>query len=137
MKNLLNCLLFLPFVIWNTIFGQELVYRPKNPAFGGDTFNYQWLLNAAESQNTIVDPDEESSRNDRSDLQRFSQGLNNQLLNQISRELFDEQFGEEGIREGTFTFGSLFVEVFPTAEGLVVDILDKNTGDQSQIIIPN
>jgi curli production assembly/transport component CsgF len=33
---------------------QDLVYRPRNPAFGGDTFNYQWLLNSAESQNTFT-----------------------------------------------------------------------------------
>lgn len=117
-------------------FGQELVYKPKNPAFGGDTFNYQWLLNSAESQNTIVDPNQ-SDEQGRSDLERFSEGLNNQLLNQISRQLFDNQFGEEGLSEGTFTFGSLFVEIFPSSEGLVINILDTTNGDQSQIVIPN
>ena len=34
-----------------TSFSQDLVYKPKNPAFGGDTFNYNWLLSSAESQN--------------------------------------------------------------------------------------
>ena len=34
---------------------QDLVYKPKNPAFGGDTFNYQWLLSSAESQNKLKD----------------------------------------------------------------------------------
>jgi len=36
-----------------------------------------------------------------------------------------------------FNFGTLIVEVFPSGEGLVIDILDTSTGDQSQIIIPN
>ncbi|MDY8134290.1 curli assembly protein CsgF [Aquimarina sp. 2201CG5-10] len=121
---------------YNFTFGQDLVYRPKNPAFGGDTFNYQWLLSSAEAQNKFTDPND-SSRDQRSDLERFTEGLNNQLLSQISRTLFNEQFGEDGLTEGTFSFGTLFVEIFPSSEGLVINILDTSTGDQSQVIIPN
>ncbi len=120
----------------NLSFGQDLVYKPVNPAFGGDTFNYQWLLSSAESQNKFTD-ERDSSRNERSDLERFTENLNSQLLNQISRTLFNEQFGEEGLTEGTFNFGTLFVEIFPSGEGLVINILDTSTGDQSQVIIPN
>ncbi|WP_062060038.1 curli production assembly/transport component CsgF [Aquimarina longa] len=129
--------LFLVFSIYNLSFGQDLVYKPINPAFGGDTFNYQWLLSSAEAQNTFTDPKGSTSRNQRSNLDRFTENLNSQLLNKISRTLFDRQFGKEGITPGTFNFGSLFVEVYRSGEGLVVDILDTNTGDQSQIIIPN
>ncbi|MFD2565166.1 curli production assembly/transport component CsgF [Aquimarina rubra] len=117
-------------------FGQDLVYRPKNPAFGGDTFNYQWLLSSAESQNTFTD-DNDPNADDRSELERFTESLNNQLLSQISRTLFNEQFGQEGLTEGTFSFGTLFIEIFPSGEGLVINILDTSTGDQSQVIIPN
>ncbi|WP_108867968.1 curli production assembly/transport component CsgF [Aquimarina aquimarini] len=117
-------------------FGQNLVYKPVNPAFGGDTFNYQWLLSSAEAQNEFTDGSD-SSRDQRSDIERFTENLNSQLLNQISRTLFTEQFGEDGLTEGTFSFGTLFVEIFPSGEGLVINILDTNTGDQSQVIIPN
>ncbi len=117
-------------------FGQDLVYKPINPAFGGDTFNYQWLLSSAEAQNTFTD-DSDASADQVSDLDRFTENLNSQLLSQISRTLFVDQFGEDGLTEGTFSFGTLFVEIFPSAEGLVIDILDTSTGDQSQIIIPN
>ncbi|MBW1298621.1 curli production assembly/transport component CsgF [Aquimarina litoralis] len=116
--------------------GQDLVYRPKNPAFGGDTFNYQWLLSSAEAQNTFMD-ESDSNADDRSELERFTESLNNQLLSQISRTLFNEQFGQEGLTEGTFSFGTLFIEIFPSGEGLVINILDTSTGDQSQVIIPN
>ncbi len=126
----------LVFSMYSFSFGQDLVYRPTNPAFGGDTFNYQWLLSAAEAQNTFTDASD-SSRDQRSDLERFTENLNSQLLNQISRTLFNEQFGEEGLTEGTFSFGTLFVEIFPSGEGLVINILDTSTGDQSQVIIPN
>ncbi len=30
---------------------QNLAYKPANPNFGGETFNYQWLLNSAHAQN--------------------------------------------------------------------------------------
>ena len=33
--------------------GQQLTYEPINPAFGGDTFNYQWLLSSANAQNSF------------------------------------------------------------------------------------
>ncbi len=135
MKSIVITIFFI-FSIYGLSFGQDLVYRPVNPAFGGDTFNYQWLLSSAEAQNKFTDPDE-AARDERSDLERFTESLNNQLLNEISRSLFNDQFGEDGLSEGTFSFGSLFIEIFPSGEGLVINILDTNTGDQSQVIIPN
>ncbi len=128
--------LTLLFAVYTYSFSQDLVYRPKNPAFGGDTFNYQWLLSSAESQNTLTE-DTDPNADSRSQLERFTENLNNQLLSQISRTLFNEQFGQNGLTEGTFSFGTLFVEIFPSGEGLVINILDTNTGDQSQVIIPN
>ncbi|KZS40563.1 curli assembly protein CsgF [Aquimarina aggregata] len=129
--------LFLVFSVCSFSFGQDLVYRAKNPAFGGDTFNYQWLLSSAEAQNKFTD-DSNSGRDERSDLERFTENLNNQLLSQISRTLFIQQFGQNGeLTEGTFSFGTLFIEIFPSGEGLVINILDTSTGDQSQVIIPN
>ncbi len=127
--------IFFAFAAYNFSFGQDLVYRPINPAFGGDTFNYQWLLSSAEAQNKFTD--DEDPRDQQSDLERFTESLNNQLLSQISRSLFNEQFGQDGLTEGTFSFGTLFIEIFPSGEGLVINILDTSTGDQSQVIIPN
>ena len=119
------------------MFSQQLVYKPKNPNFGGDTFNYNWLLSSAEAQNTFKDPDEDS-REEESDLKKFTENLNSQLLNQVSRSLFTQQFGADGnLEPGTYTFGSLSVEIFPSSEGLVITILDTDTGEQTQVIIPN
>lgn len=117
-------------------FSQQLTYEPINPAFGGDTFNYTWLLNSANAQNSFTDPDAVSRDNDESELEQFSENLNRQLLGQLSRTLFNTQLGE-GLQEGTFTFGTLSLEIFESAEGLVVNILDTNTGEQTQIIVPN
>ena len=116
--------------------GQELVYEPVNPAFGGDTFNYQWLLSSAEAQN-IHEEDNGFSFDEQSEIDSFSESLNRQLLNKISSDLFREQFGEGEIQPGTYMFGSLVLEISPSTEGLLINILDTQTGDQTQIIIPN
>lgn len=114
---------------------QALVYKPVNPAFGGDTFNYQWLLSSAEAQNK--QKDKTAATTTQTDLERFKANLNSQLLSQISSQLYKQQFGTDGIKEGSYTFGSYSVDVFPSSDGLTLNILDTNTGEQTQVIIPN
>ena len=115
---------------------QDLVYKPINPAFGGDTFNYQWLLSSAEAQNKFKE-DTSVGLEQQTELERFKENLNNQLLNQVSNSLFQKQFGDKGITEGSYVFGSLSVDIYPSNLGLVVDILDTETGEQTQVVIPN
>ncbi|MFP4065853.1 MAG: curli assembly protein CsgF, partial [Bacteroidales bacterium] len=52
MKLLNPFLLFCLFLFLVPMAGhsQEFVYRPVNPAFGGNYLNYQWLLNSAQAQ---------------------------------------------------------------------------------------
>jgi curli production assembly/transport component CsgF len=133
MKKLLSIFLIL---FSMQLFSQQLVYTPKNPNFGGNTFNYQWLLSSAESQNTFTDPNEQEQQ-EQSDLEQFTDNLNSQLLNLVSRSLFSQQFEDGGLAPGTYTFGSLSIEIFPSAEGLVISILDIETGEQTQVIIPD
>ena len=76
-------------------------------------------------------------RSSQTELERFTSSLNSLLLSQISSSLFRQQFGTDGIKIGSYTFGSLSVEVYPSAGGLTVDILDTKTGEQTQVIIPN
>lgn len=135
MKPILTLLLCLFFSAITK--SQALVYKPVNPAFGGDTFNYQWLLNSAESQNKQKDKTQTSTAKEQTDLEKFKANLNAQLLSQISGSLYRQQFGTDGIKEGSYTFGSYSVDVFPSTEGLTLNILDTNTGEQTQVIIPN
>ncbi|WP_128760141.1 curli production assembly/transport component CsgF [Leeuwenhoekiella aestuarii] len=130
-------LLFL--ILFNSVglFAQQFTYKPLNPAFGGDTFNYNWLLSSATAQNKLTAP--RSAAEQRSELEQFGDNLNRQVLSQISRRLLQQQI--EGIgdftEEGTFTYGTLAVEVFESEEGLVINILDTSTGEQTQVIVPN
>ena len=136
MKWLKGIMLLLLMAVTLNLSGQEMVYKPVNPAFGGDTFNYQWLLSSAEAQN-IHEDDNGFSFGEQSEIDSFTEGLNRQLLNKLSSDLFREQFGDGNIEPGTYMFGSLVLEISPSTEGLLISILDTNTGDQTQIIIPN
>ena len=133
-KRIKLIIAILLFSVPSLLFSQNLVYKAMNPFFGGDTFNYQQMLAEANAQNDFQESNE--GINQQSDLENFSESLNRQLLNSLSNDLFQEQFGEEGLTEGTYVFGSLAVEVTPTAGGLLVNILNTDTGEQTQIIIP-
>jgi curli production assembly/transport component CsgF len=131
--------IFIFTIIAGTFFGksQQLVYKPVNPAFGGDTFNYQWLLSSANAQNQFDDKKDYNSLLDNlNSLDSFSQSLNRQVLSELSRKLFEDQFGEGSIQPGNYLFGTLYLQITTTAQGLLINILDTSTGDQSEIIIP-
>lgn len=107
-----------------------------NPFFGGDTFNYQQLLADANAQNDFKD--ETGFDNSKAtDLENFTESLNRQLLNSLSRDLFEQQYGDQSLGVGTYVFGSLVVDITPTTGGLLINILDTKTGEQTQITIPN
>ena len=119
-------------------YGQDLVYKPTNPAFGGETFNYTWLLNSATAQNLLTADEEDvfSSFNQATTLDDFTETINRQLLSQLSREVAISQFGEEGLTDGIYTVGNFQIDVSTTLDGLAITILDASLGEQTQIVIP-
>ncbi|RFN59961.1 curli production assembly/transport component CsgF [Marixanthomonas ophiurae] len=131
MKNFIPLIIFL---IATASYGQQLVYKPVNPNFGGDPFNYQMLLSSADAQNTFKDPS--LQEDEQSELDAFKESLNRQLLDQISSQLLIEQLGDDVLAPGTSNFGSLELEVYESSEGLVINILDTSNGDQTQIVVP-
>lgn len=113
---------------------QDLVYTPKNPAFGGQTFNYQWLLSSAQAQNDTKNP-EVNERRDKTSTEQFTESLNRQLLSRLSRQLLNNQFGEEGLEEGTFQIGDFQVDISQDVGGMVITIYDGQ-GGETQIVVP-
>lgn len=131
-----NLLFIMLFIFGSTCFAQQFSYKPLNPAFGGDTFNYNWLLSSASQQNKLTAPS--NARDEQSELEQFGENLNRQLLSQISRQLLQQQFGGiDFTEEGTFVYGNLNIEIFQSQEGLVINILDTSNGEQTQVIVPN
>ena len=118
--------------------GQDFTYTPKSPAFGGEVFNYQWMLNSANAQNTITEESNSglSSRLNQNPVDDFANDLQRQILNQLSRQLVGDQFGSGGLTEGSYTIGGFQIDVSPTSEGLSISILDTGTGDQTLVVVP-
>lgn len=121
----------------NFLTAQQFSYEPLNPAFGGNSFNYGWLLSSAIAQNSLTAAT--STREQQSSLDQFGDNLNGQILSQISRSLLSQQAEViDGFTEpGTYAYGTLNIEVFESDEGLVINILDTTTGEQTQVIVPN
>lgn len=117
---------------------QQLVYRPVNPMFGGDnTFNYQQLLSSANAQNQF---DETSNIRDllgsTSSTSSFTDSFNRQILSRLSSQIFQDQFGTGGLEAGNYMYGSLYLQITESSQGLLINILDTSNGDQSEIVIP-
>lgn len=135
MKTLTIILIFIAGIFYAK--SQQLVYKPINPAFGGDTFNYQWLLSSANAQNQFDEKNDYSNLLDRvNSLDSFTQSINRQVLSELSRKLFEDQFGEGSVKPGNYLFGSLYLQITTTNQGLLINILDTSTGDQSEVVIP-
>ena len=118
---------------------QALLYQPKNPAFGGNTFNYQWMLSSAQVQDKTKDPEALSTSraglNSQTALGSFTESLNRQLLNRLSRQLVDDQFGEDGLKEGSYQFGDFYVNISRGIEGFIIQIADGQ-GGETTITVP-
>ena len=140
MKNFVHYIAFVFCVLFlNTGQAQDFSYQPKNPAFGGNYLNYSWLLNSANAQNSLTDPNQQATARtttSRSSLDNCTESLNRQLLSQISRQLITNQFGEFGLEEGTYQLGDFEVTVVPGLDGLSITIIDYANGGQTQITIP-
>ncbi len=119
--------------------GQALVYRPVNPAFGGNNFNYQWMIGSAQAQDKSKDPNaptaQSSLNRQQSQLDNFTQSINQQLLSRISRQIIDRQFGEEGLQEGDFQFGDFQVNIRNASDGIQIRIFDGK-GGETTITVP-
>ena len=116
---------------------QDFVFKFNNPMFGGgDTFMYQQLLSSAQAQNLYQDEGDDFDPFSSDPLDDFAEDLNRQILSQLSREIISDQFGDQGLQEGTYVLGNYQIEIGNTSQGLSVTILDQSTGNQTNIIIP-
>jgi curli production assembly/transport component CsgF len=113
---------------------QDFVYQPINPAFGGNPYNYSWLLGQAQAQNIFTE--EVAGYEEEDPLDGLQDDINRQILNSITQQFYKNQFGEDGLTEGYYKFGSYEIDISPIAEGMQVRIIDILTGSETTIIVP-
>lgn len=137
MKILYTTLLIVFFFVAGKTYAQDFTYQPKNPAFGGNPYNYSWLLSSAQAQNDIKETSS-STYNPYSTnpLKDFSESLNRQILSQLSRQIVARQFGEDALSAGTYVLGDYQIEVGDQADGLNITIVDNKTGSQTTVSVP-
>jgi len=121
------------FIFSGSAWAQELVYKPVNPSFGGDSFNSSHLLAIANAQNDYERPQEEASSQD--ELDRFIRSLQSRLLSSLSTQVANAIFGENAQDSGTIVFGGQTVEFVRTLEGIELTITNED-GSQTVITIP-
>ena len=115
--------------------GQDLLYEPKIPAFGGSGVNTQFLFQSANAQNPYDGGQNFGFRDD--PLQNFEQQLQRRILDQISRQVIEQRFGEIDLtQEGTFDFERFSVDVTPGPTGISIRVFNKSSGESTTIEIP-
>lgn len=143
MKNLqrllsfIICVISLGLTIPQQSLAQELVYRPKNPAFGGSALNYQWLLSSANAQNLYNGKNGYSYKRD--PLGDFQESLQRQVLSELTRNLVRDKFGEnlDLSQQNSLEFGEFSIDITPGIDGVTIRIFNILTGDETSITIPN
>jgi curli production assembly/transport component CsgF len=133
----LKMIFALLFLISVKTHAQDFIYYPKNPAFGGNPYNYSWLLSSAQAQNDIKETTTNPYSSYSTDpLKDFANSLNRQILSQLSRQIVLKQFGEDALSAGTYVLGDYRIEVGDQADGLNITIIDNKTGSQTTVSVP-
>lgn len=137
MKTISKILFLVLFLVGGIAHAQDFVYTPKNPAFGGNPYNYSWLLNSAQAQNeTKVTSTSSFSNSGTNPLSDFTASLNRQILSQLSRQIVAKQFGEDALSAGTYVLGDYQIEIDDQSNGLTITIIDNSNGSQTTVSVP-
>ena len=135
MKKLLIVIAFILALFQVNTWAQDFVYQPINPVFGGSPYNYDWLLGQAQAQNTYQEEDGYRYE-DEDPLAGLQDDINRQVLNSLTLQFYQNQFGEAGLTEGYYKFGSYEIDISAMEEGMQVRIIDIYTGNEPTIITP-
>lgn len=109
----------------------ELTYKPRNPSFGGDSFNSSHLLGTANAQNSFED--ESRLQNP---LENFEQTITRSLLNRISLEIAEQILGENAAQAGQFVVGDTVLSFQQNNGTVTINIVDGLTGESTTIEVP-
>ena len=138
MKIIFKTLIIVFFLLTGKTYGQDFVYTPKNPAFGGNPYNYSWLLSSAQAQNDIKTSSTTNpySNTSTDPLTNFTTSLNQQILSELSRQIVAKQFGENALTAGTYTLGNYQINISNQSSGLNITILDNSSGTSTTVSVP-
>lgn len=117
---------------YGNLMASDLIYKPRNPSFGGDSFNSSHLLGTANAQNNHED--DSASLND--PLQSFEETITRSLLNRISLEIADQILGEDAAQSGQFVVGDTVLRFNRQDGSVIINITDGITGQSTTLEVP-
>ncbi len=113
--------------------GQDVVYRPISPTFGGNPFNSNHVLGVANANNDTRDP---RATNSNSQADIFARQLQSRLLSALSSQIVDAIFGDNPQEQGTISFGGQTIEFFRSLDEVTLVIRNDETGEETRIVVP-
>lgn len=134
-------LIFFLSLIVQELKAQDFVFSFVNPAFGGNPYNYSWLLSSADKQNKYDDKKEEEDEN--SDLfgdplEEFQTDLGRSIIGSLSDRINTTILGEnQNLAPGQYEIGNYNVRITEKSNGLNISITDQLTGNSTNMFVPN
>jgi curli production assembly/transport component CsgF len=112
----------------------DLLYKPINPAFGGDPYNSNHLQALAESQKQFKESTSSSSTQTNSE--RFLAMLESRLYSSLASQVSEAIFGEDAQPNGTIIFDDQQITFINTGTEVRLSVTDFTTGQVTNIVIP-
>lgn len=109
----------------------ELVYKPINPNFGGNSFNDGILLGTANAQNKFT-----AKRKERDPTEQFVRSLQSRLFSSLASQVQDAIFGDDPKDSGSFTVGDQQVSFVRGLETITLEISNTASGSSTVIEVP-
>lgn len=117
----------------SSAWGQQLVYTPTNPSFGGNPFNSSHMLALANSQNQFQPKSQ--SYIAPTQAEQFASQLQSTILAGVAQQVSNAIFGNNPQQSGTISFGGTTVN-FSRQLGQITIVITDPKGVATQIVVP-
>lgn len=114
---------------------QDIVFKPVNPSFGGNSFNSSHLLATAEAQKKKEEK-KTPARATQSNSDRFIRLLESRLYSSLATAVSEAIFGDGAQPNGTIKFDDQEVSFVNAGGQITLTITDFSTGQVTNITVP-
>jgi curli production assembly/transport component CsgF len=112
----------------------DMIYKPVNPSFGGDSFNSSHLQGLASSENQFK---ASASSAQESTSERFISMLESRLYSSLASQVSDAIFGANAQPSGTITFDDQTITFVNNGTNITLTVVDSTSGQVTNIVIPS
>lgn len=111
----------------------DMIYKPINPSFGGDSFNSSHLQGLASTQNQFTKTSKSSTQ---TTSERFLSMLQTRLYSSLASQVAEAIFGDNAQPSGTIVFDDQQIAFVNTGTEIQLTVTDFTTGQVTNITVP-